>query len=53
MHNHKIRPCFVADKQLFEQFTDSKGRPLYKNAISEIEKRGKIIEANQLTRLIR
>lgn len=43
----------VGNKNFFEQFTDSKGRPLYKNAISEIEKRGKIIEANQLTRLIR
>jgi superfamily I DNA and/or RNA helicase len=43
----------VGNKNFFEQFTDSKGRPLYKNAISEIEKRGKIIEANQLSRLIR
>lgn len=43
----------VGNKNFFEQFTDSKGRPLYKSAISEIEKRGKIIEANQLTRLIR
>lgn len=43
----------VGNKNFFEQFTDSKGRPLYRNAISEIEKRGKIIEANQLSRLIR
>jgi superfamily I DNA and/or RNA helicase len=43
----------VGNKNFFEQFTDSKGRPLYKNAISEIEKRGKIIEANQLSRLLR
>jgi superfamily I DNA and/or RNA helicase len=43
----------VGNKNFFEQFLDSKGKPLYKNAISEIEKRGKIIEANQLSRLIR
>lgn len=43
----------VGNKNFFEQFSDSKGKPLYKNAISEIEKRGKIIEANQLSRLIR
>ena len=43
----------VGNKNFFEQFSDSKGKPLYKNAISEIKKRGKIIEANQLIRLIR
>lgn len=43
----------VGNKSFFEQFTDSKGRPLYKNAISEIQKRGKIIEANQLSGLLR
>jgi hypothetical protein len=43
----------VGNRNFFEQFTDSKGKPLYKNAISEIEKRGKIIEANQLSSLIR
>jgi len=43
----------VGNKNFFEQFTDSKGRPLYKNAISEIQKRGKIIEANQLSGLLR
>jgi superfamily I DNA and/or RNA helicase len=43
----------VGNKNFFEQFTDSKGRPLYKNAISEIQKRGKIIEANQLSVLLR
>lgn len=43
----------VGNKNFFEQFTDSKGRPLYKNAINEIEKRGKIIEANTLSKLLR
>ena len=43
----------VGNKNFFEQFSDSKGRPLYKNSICEIEKRGKIIEANQLNTLIR
>ncbi|RYE26870.1 MAG: hypothetical protein EOP48_34855, partial [Sphingobacteriales bacterium] len=37
----------------FEQFTDTKGRPLYKNAISEIQKKGQIIEAKQLSTLLR
>jgi len=26
MHNHKIRPCFVADKQLFEQLIRHPGK---------------------------
>lgn len=43
----------VGNKNFFEQFTDSKGRPLYKNAINEIEKRGEIIEANTLSKLLR
>lgn len=43
----------VGNKNFFEQFTDSKGKPLYKNAISEIQKRGKIIEANTLSKLLR
>jgi len=43
----------VGNKNFFEQFTDSTGRPLYKNAINEIEKRGKIIEANKLNALLR
>jgi|JI9StandDraft_1071089.scaffolds.fasta_scaffold03907_3 DNA polymerase III delta prime subunit len=43
----------VGNKNFFQQFTDSKGKPLYKNAISEIEKNGKIIEANQLSKLLR
>jgi superfamily I DNA and/or RNA helicase len=43
----------VGNKNFFEQFSDSKGKPLYKNAINEIEKRGNIIEANQLSRLLR
>ena len=43
----------VGNKNFFEQFTDSTGRPLYKNAINEIEKRGRIIEANKLNALLR
>lgn len=43
----------VGNKNFFEQFTDIKGRPLYKNAISEIQKRGTIIEANTLSKLLR
>jgi len=43
----------VGNKIFFEQFNDSTGRPLYKNAINEIEKRGRIIEANKLNELLR
>jgi superfamily I DNA and/or RNA helicase len=43
----------VGNKGFFEQFTDNKGRPLYKNAINEIEKKGQVIEASQLTTFLR
>ncbi|MBL0132841.1 MAG: hypothetical protein IPP79_01920 [Chitinophagaceae bacterium] len=42
----------VGNKTFFEQFTDNKGKPLYKNAIDVIERKGKIIEANQLSTLL-
>jgi len=42
----------VGNKTFFEQFTDNKGKPLYKNAIDVIEMKGKIIEANQLSTLL-
>jgi superfamily I DNA and/or RNA helicase len=43
----------VGNKDFFEQFSDSKGNPLYKNAINEIRKRGKIIDASELNKLLR
>ena len=43
----------VGNRSFFEAFTDNSGRPLYKNAINEIERKGKIIEASQLTTLLR
>jgi hypothetical protein len=43
----------VGNKTFFEQFTDNKGKPLYKNAIDVIERKGKIIEASQLSKLLR
>jgi hypothetical protein len=38
----------VGNKSFFEQVKDVSGKPLYKNAILEIQKSGKIIEAKSL-----
>jgi hypothetical protein len=41
----------VGNKEFFEQVTDSKGRPLYKNAIKQIEDKGRIIDFETLKKL--
>ncbi|MBS1586711.1 MAG: AAA family ATPase [Bacteroidetes bacterium] len=41
----------VGNKEFFEQVTDTTGRPLYKNAISAMENRGRIIDFETLKKL--
>lgn len=42
----------VGNKQFFENVTDSKGKPLYKNAIDKIASKGRIIEFETLRKLV-
>lgn len=38
----------VGNKDFFEKVTDNKGKPLYKNAINQIEKNGRIINFEEI-----